>query len=107
MEESMTLTFVPATLKPGAYCCGDGEQQQLSPETAQQFTDDLLILAHPIRIQILTMLARRDRLRAPWAVRVLFRESYGAGRTALPHSGAARSAGLTDLFLVVILTHVD
>ena len=56
----MTLTLVPATLKPGAHCCGDGEQQQLSSETAQQFTDDLLILAHPIRIQILTMLARSD-----------------------------------------------
>ena len=56
----MTLTRVPTTLKPGAYCCGDGKQQQLSPETAQQFTDDLLILAHPIRIQILTMLARSD-----------------------------------------------
>ena len=56
----MTLTLVPTTLKPGAHCCGDGEQQQLSSETAQQFTDDLLILAHPIRIQILTMLARSD-----------------------------------------------
>ena len=56
----MTLTLVPATLKPGARCCADGEQQQLSSETAQQFTDDLLILAHPIRIQILTMLARSD-----------------------------------------------
>src|SRR6476619_4707907 len=58
MEDPMTLTLVPATLKPGAHCCGDGEPQQLSSETARQFTDDLLILAHPIRIQILTMLAR-------------------------------------------------
>jgi ArsR family transcriptional regulator len=56
----MTLTLVPATRKPGAHCCGDGEQQQLSAETAQQFTNDLLILAHPIRMQILTMLARSD-----------------------------------------------
>jgi ArsR family transcriptional regulator len=31
---------------------------QLSTDTAQQFTQDLLILAHPVRIQILTMLAR-------------------------------------------------
>jgi hypothetical protein len=56
----MTLTLVPTILKSGARCCGEGDQQQLSPETAQQFTDDLLILAHPIRIQILTMLARSD-----------------------------------------------
>src|SRR5215207_7967596 len=60
MEDPMTLTLVPTTLKPGAHCCDAGDQQQLSPETAQQFTDDLLILAHPIRIQILTMLARSD-----------------------------------------------
>ena len=56
----MSLTLVPATQKPGAHCCGDGEQQQLSSETARQFTNDLVILAHPIRIQILTMLARSD-----------------------------------------------
>ena len=56
----MILTLVPTTLKPGDFCCGEGDQQQLNPETAQQFTDDLLILAHPIRIQILTMLARSD-----------------------------------------------
>jgi len=60
MEDVMTLTLVPTTLKPGARCCGEGDQQQLSLETAQQFTDDLQILAHPIRIQILTMLARSD-----------------------------------------------
>ena len=60
MEEPMTLTLETVLPKPGAHCCGDGEQQQLSPEIAQQFTNDLLILAHPIRIQILTMLARSD-----------------------------------------------
>src|SRR5215212_9920255 len=54
----MTLTLVSTTLKPGSRCCGEGGQQQLNPEAAQQFTDDLLILAHPVRIQILTMLAR-------------------------------------------------
>jgi hypothetical protein len=46
------------TLRPGECCCGEGDQQQLNRETAQQFTDDLLIRAHPIRIQVLTMLAR-------------------------------------------------
>src|SRR5215207_9867905 len=58
MEDTMTLTLEAITRMPEAHCCGDGKQQQLSPEAAQQFTDDLLILAHPIRIQILTMLAR-------------------------------------------------
>jgi ArsR family transcriptional regulator, arsenate/arsenite/antimonite-responsive transcriptional repressor len=58
MEEPMTLALEPITRKTGSRCCGEGERQQFSPETAQQFTDDLLILAHPIRIQILTMLAR-------------------------------------------------
>ena len=56
----MTLTLEPITRKAGARCCGDGDQQQLSQETAQQFTEDLLILAHPVRIQILTMLARSE-----------------------------------------------
>jgi ArsR family transcriptional regulator, arsenate/arsenite/antimonite-responsive transcriptional repressor len=58
MEEAMTLTREPITQKSGARCCDDADQQQVSPATAQQFTDDLLILAHPVRIQILTMLAR-------------------------------------------------
>ena len=53
----MTLTLEPITRKLGTRCCGESDQQ-LSANTAQQFTDDLLIIAHPIRIQILTMLAR-------------------------------------------------
>src|SRR3954467_856287 len=57
MEVLMTLTLEAITRKPGTRCCDAGDQQQLSSETAQQFTDDLLILAHPVRIQILTMLA--------------------------------------------------
>jgi ArsR family transcriptional regulator len=57
MEKSMTLTLEPTTRKLGTRCC-DEPDRQISPEAAQQFTDDLLIIAHPIRIQILTMLAR-------------------------------------------------
>jgi ArsR family transcriptional regulator, arsenate/arsenite/antimonite-responsive transcriptional repressor len=57
MEAPMSLTLEPTAIKQSARCCGVAESQ-LSVETAQQFTDDLLILAHPIRIQILTMLAR-------------------------------------------------
>src|SRR5215216_4053314 len=59
MEDSMTLTLEPRTQTLSESCCG-GIDQQLSSEQAQQFTDALLSVAHPIRIQILTMLARSD-----------------------------------------------
>jgi len=45
-----------ATRKLGTRCC-DGPAAPLSAEVARQFSDDLQILAHPVRIQILTMLA--------------------------------------------------
>ena len=54
METSQTLES--ATRKLGTRCCDD-MGAPLSAEVAQQFSDDLQILAHPIRIQILTMLA--------------------------------------------------
>src|SRR3954471_24886054 len=60
MEDGMSLTLLPTTVNPGAGCCAEGDRQQIKLETAQQFTEDLLLLAHPIRIQILTMLARSD-----------------------------------------------
>ncbi len=41
-------------------CCGNDSLATLGAEAAQQFADDLQILAHPIRIQILAMLARSD-----------------------------------------------
>src|SRR6185369_10223634 len=40
---------------------------------------------------------RLDRLRAAWTVRLLFRESRYTFGAALPHTGAARSARLSDL----------
>ena len=39
-------------------CCMPMTTERLSNEAAQQLTDDLGILAHPIRLQILDMLAR-------------------------------------------------
>ena len=48
--------FVPTTRKLGMRCC-DGVAAPLSAEAAQQFSDDLQLLAHPVRIQILTMLS--------------------------------------------------
>jgi ArsR family transcriptional regulator len=44
------------TRKLGTRCC-DEVAAPLSAKAAQQFSDDLQILAHPIRIQILTMLS--------------------------------------------------
>jgi ArsR family transcriptional regulator len=60
MEIDMTTTLEPSTRKLGTRCCDEATLAQLSAETAQQFTDDLMILAHPIRIQILTMLASSE-----------------------------------------------
>jgi len=52
-----TQAILEATMrKLGTRCC-DGVAAPLSAAVAQQFSDDLQILAHPIRIQILTMLA--------------------------------------------------
>jgi ArsR family transcriptional regulator len=58
MEAHVTHVLEPIARKPGTRCCGNTDAQQLAADAAQQFTDDLLILAHPIRIQILTILAR-------------------------------------------------
>lgn len=44
----------------GTRCCADNVVALLSAEEAQQAGDDLQILAHPIRIQILDMLARSE-----------------------------------------------
>ena len=49
-------TLASATRKLGTRCCDD-MAAPLSAEVAQQFSDDLQILAHPVRIQILTLLA--------------------------------------------------
>ena len=42
----------------GTRCCGDGELGRLMAAEAQQISEDLLILAHPIRLQILDILGR-------------------------------------------------
>jgi ArsR family transcriptional regulator, arsenate/arsenite/antimonite-responsive transcriptional repressor len=42
----------------GTRCCADMDQQGLSAEDAQQISDDLQLLGHPVRLQILTILAR-------------------------------------------------
>ncbi len=44
----------------GTRCCVPDEQQRLSPEEAERITDDLQILAHPVRLQILAILSRQE-----------------------------------------------
>lgn len=52
------ITLEPTRRAPG--CCSDEVLTTLSPEAAQQISDDLQILAHPIRLQILDILARNE-----------------------------------------------
>ena len=44
--------------QPGTRCCDNNVEAGLSTAEAQQITNDLLILAHPVRLQILDILAR-------------------------------------------------
>ncbi|MEI7770387.1 MAG: metalloregulator ArsR/SmtB family transcription factor [Chloroflexales bacterium] len=41
-------------------CCNPDLAPRIGPEAAQALSDDLSILANPIRLQILDMLAQRD-----------------------------------------------
>jgi ArsR family transcriptional regulator len=42
----------------GDRCCGDLAVAQLSPEAAEQLSGDFQILGHPVRLQLLDVLAR-------------------------------------------------
>ena len=54
----MMTTLKGSVRQPGNSCCDGLAQAQLSLEESQQFTDDLQILAHPIRMQILAILGQ-------------------------------------------------
>jgi ArsR family transcriptional regulator len=54
----MTMNVELSERKRGTRCCADTDNEQLSTDDAQQISDDLQILAHPVRLQILTILAR-------------------------------------------------
>jgi ArsR family transcriptional regulator len=58
METSMTATVELKQRPRCAPCCAEVLPVRLSAEAAQQFSDDLQILAHPIRMQILDILGR-------------------------------------------------
>jgi ArsR family transcriptional regulator, arsenate/arsenite/antimonite-responsive transcriptional repressor len=46
--------------EPSVGCCNPTLTPRISPEAAKQLSDDLGILGHPIRLQILDMLAQHD-----------------------------------------------
>ena len=87
-----TQTLESAARKLGTRCC-DGVAARLSAKVAQQFSDDMQILAHPIRIQILAMLAA-----SPGQVCVCDLESALPVKqpTVSHHLKLLRAAGLID-----------
>ena len=44
----------------GTRCCAPGDELRLTAADAEQITSDLQILGHPIRLQILDILARNE-----------------------------------------------
>lgn len=54
----MNRSSANAGRKRGDRCCG-GAKPQLDTETARQVSADLALFAHPIRLQILDILARK------------------------------------------------
>lgn len=58
METPITATVELWEPPRSAGCCAEALPVRLSAEAAQQFSDDLQILAHPIRMQILDILGR-------------------------------------------------
>jgi ArsR family transcriptional regulator, arsenate/arsenite/antimonite-responsive transcriptional repressor len=58
MEGTMTTLVELTQRKRGTRCCAETDQVQLSTTDARQLSDDLQILGHPIRLQLLTILAR-------------------------------------------------
>jgi ArsR family transcriptional regulator len=53
----MSNVSVIEAREPGTRCCGTAIEAGLSTAEAQQAANDLLILAHPVRLQILDLLA--------------------------------------------------
>ena len=77
----------------GTRCCADLDQQQLSADDAQQISEDLQLLGHSVRLQILTLLAR-----SPGQVCVCDLEAAVPVKqpTVSHHLRLLREAGLID-----------
>lgn len=58
--ETHKLEFVDPDRRRGTRCCGPESGTMLSMEEAQEISDAMQILGHPIRLQILDMLARNE-----------------------------------------------
>ena len=56
----MLDTSVIEERKRNTQCCDSSVEPALNTAEAQQVTNDLLILAHPVRLQILSILARQQ-----------------------------------------------
>ena len=54
----MTTTLEQTTQPQAVACCAPIPPARLDDEAVQRFTNDLTILAHPIRVQILDLLTR-------------------------------------------------
>ena len=54
-----TLQLAP-TRQLGERCCDPSATPRISAQEAERFVDDLEILAHPIRLQLLDVLARNE-----------------------------------------------
>lgn len=58
--ETHTLEFVDAERRRGVRCCEPDCGPLLSTEEAKEVSEAMQILGHPIRLQILDMLARNE-----------------------------------------------
>jgi ArsR family transcriptional regulator, arsenate/arsenite/antimonite-responsive transcriptional repressor len=57
-ERTESIAIMPGQADLG--CCSPGLAPRIGAEEARQLSDSLSMLAHPIRLQILDMLAQRD-----------------------------------------------
>ena len=55
----MDTTLDRNNTSAGAGCCGARPRAGWAPDVAQRLSDDLSILAHPVRLQILDILTRQ------------------------------------------------
>ena len=55
----MTLPILNPRTR-GERCCEPNAQPRITPDDAQHLTDDLAILAHPVRLQLLDLLTRQQ-----------------------------------------------
>ena len=56
----LALPVAPAPRALGERCCDPYARSQLSSSEAEQVADDFDVLAHPVRLQLLDVLARNE-----------------------------------------------